>query len=175
MTRSTFRLIFYVTCSKEKNGIVPLLVCSQAKVEKSQVRKVVQECWTLVPASNSLSYTTYQYDYNRECHYSPVRRIGRNITHHFSFGERFDETMMKCYFVCYQHIMLPNHQFIEFSPLNKSAGEVTVVNITIRRLVGRTSVLLTDKGKPMSLAKRKRQPMSADTAAGFWKQKAIAH
>ncbi len=105
-----------------------------------------------------------------------MKRVsGRNITHHFSFGERFDETMMKCYFVCYQHIMLPNHQFIEFSPLNKSAGEVTVVNITIRRLVGRTSVLLTDKGKPMSLAKRKRQPMSADTAAGFWKQKAIAH
>ena len=105
-----------------------------------------------------------------------MKRVsGRNITHHFSFGERFDETMMKCYFVCYQHIMLPNHQSIEFSPLNKSAGEVTVVNITIRRLVGRTSVLLTDKGKPMSLAKRKRQPMSADTAAGFWKQKAIAH
>ena len=105
-----------------------------------------------------------------------MKRVsGRNITHHFSFGERFDETMMKCYSVCYQHIMLPNHQFIEFSPLNKSAGEVTVVNITIRRLVGRTSVLLTDKGKPMSLAKRKRQPMSADTAAGFWKQKAIAH
>ena len=105
-----------------------------------------------------------------------MKRVsGRNITHHFSFGERFDETMMKCYFVCYQHIMLPNHQFIEFSPLNKSAGEVTVVNITIRRLVGRTSVLLTDKGKPMSLAKRKRQPMSAATAAGFWKQKAIAH
>ena len=175
MTRSTFRLLFYVNGSKEKNGIVPLLVCSQVKVEKSQVRKVVQECWKLAPASNSLSYTTYQYDYNRECRYSPVRRIGRNITHHFSFGERFDETMMKCYFVCYQHIMLPNHQFIEFSPLNKSAGEVTVVNITIRRLVGRTSVLLTDKGKPMSLAKRKRQPMSADTAAGFWKQKAIAH
>ena len=80
MTRSTFRLLFYVNGSKEKNGIVPLLVCSQVKVEKSQVRKVVQECWKLVPASNSLSYTTYQYDYNRECRYSPVRRIGRNIT-----------------------------------------------------------------------------------------------
>ena len=77
MTRSTFRLLFYVNGSKEKNGIVPLLVCSQVKVEKSQVRKVVQECWKLVPASNSLSYTTYQYDYNRECRYSPVRRIGR--------------------------------------------------------------------------------------------------
>ncbi len=59
------------------NDIIPLLVCSQVKVEKSQVRKVVQECWKLAPASNSLSYTTYQYDYNRECRYSPVRRIGR--------------------------------------------------------------------------------------------------
>ena len=44
------------------------------------VRKVVQECWKLAPASNSLSYTTYQYDYNRECHYSPVRKIGRYYT-----------------------------------------------------------------------------------------------
>ena len=60
--------------------IIPLLVCSQVKVEKSQVRKVVQECWKLTPASNSLSYTTYQYDYNRECRYSPVRRIGRYYT-----------------------------------------------------------------------------------------------
>ena len=37
------------------NDIIPLLVCSQVKVEKSQVRKVVQECWKLAPASNSLS------------------------------------------------------------------------------------------------------------------------
>lgn len=62
------------------NDIVPLLVCSQVKAEKPQVRKVVQECWKLTPASNSLSYTTYQYNYNRECHYSPVRRIGRYYT-----------------------------------------------------------------------------------------------
>ena len=62
------------------NDIIPLLVCSQVKVEKSQVRKVVQECWKLAPASNSLSYITYQYDYNRECRYSPVRRIGRYYT-----------------------------------------------------------------------------------------------
>ena len=62
------------------NDIVPLLVCSQVKVEKSQVRKVVQECWKLTPASNSLSYTTYEYAYNRECRYSPVRRIGRYYT-----------------------------------------------------------------------------------------------
>ena len=62
------------------NDIIPLLVYSQVKVEKSQVRKVVQECWKLTPASNSLSYTTYQCDYNRECGYSPVKRIGRYYT-----------------------------------------------------------------------------------------------
>ena len=62
---------------------------------------------------------------------------------------------------------------------NKSGREEAEVSIAIRRLVGRTSVLPTDKEKPTPLAKRKRQPMSADitadTAAGFWEQKAIAH
>ena len=100
----------------------------------------------------------------RESVYSP--------THHFSFGERFDETLMKCYSNGNQDVMLSNHQFIGFSPLNKSAGKATEVNIAIRRRVGRTSVLPTDKGKPMSLAKRKRRPTTADiiadTAAGFW-------
>ena len=100
------------------------------------------------------------------------RESGSNITHHFSFGERFDETMMKVYSISRQHIMLSNHQFIGFSPLNKSAGKATEVGIAIRRLVGRTSVLPTDKGKPMLLTKRKRRPttadFTADTAAGFW-------
>ena len=97
----------------------------------------------------------------------------------FSFGERFDETLMKDYFISCQHIILPNHQFIGISPFIKSAGEATEVNIAIRRQVGRTSGLPTDKGKPMSLAKRKGRPTSADiiadTAAGFWERKAIAH
>ena len=99
------------------------------------------------------------------------RESRHSLTHHFSFGERFDETMMKVYFICYQYIRLPNHHSIGISALIKSAGEATGVNIAIRRLVGRTSVLPTDKEKPLSLAKRKRQPMSAgiiaDTAAGF--------
>ena len=112
-------------------------------------------------------------------HQTLNKRIGlmkreneRSPTHHFSFGERFDETLMKGYSACYQYISLPNHQFIGFSPLINSAGKATKVNITIRRLlVGRTSVLPTDKGKPMLLAKRKGQPISAyliaDTTAGF--------
>ena len=99
------------------------------------------------------------------------RENGRSPTHHFSFGERFDETLMKGYCISCQHIILPNHQFIGISPFIKSAGEAAEVNIAIRRQVGRTSSLPTDKGKPMLLAKRKRQPMSADiiadAAAGF--------
>ena len=83
------------------------------------------------------------------------RESGRNPIHHFSFGERFDETMMKGYCNVYQCVRLSNHQFIGFSALNKSTGKATEANTAIRRLVGRTSVLPTDKGKPMSLAKRK--------------------
>lgn len=103
------------------------------------------------------------------------RERQHNAAHRFSFGERFDEAMMKCYFACCQYIRLPNHQFIEISALNKSAGKATEVNIAIRRLVGRTSIIPTDNGKPMSLAKRKRRKTPtdniADTAAGFWEAK----
>lgn len=103
------------------------------------------------------------------------RERQHNAIHHFSFGEPFDETMMKGYFNGSQIVRLSNHQFIGFSPLIKSAGKATEVNIAIRRQVGRTSVLPTDKGKPMLLAKRKRQPMFADiianTTAGFWETK----
>lgn len=107
------------------------------------------------------------------------RESGRSPAHHFSFGERFDETLMKCYSNGNQSVRLSNHQFIGFSPLIKSAGKATKVNIAIRRLVGRTSVLPTDKGKPMSLAKRKSNqcpPTSPLTPPqAFGKQKAIAH
>ena len=43
--------------------------------------------------------------------------------HHFSFGERFDETMMNIYHFGYQFIILSTHQFIGFSSANKSAGQ----------------------------------------------------
>lgn len=110
---------------------------------------------------------------NRDCHYSPIRGIGRYYTvnnaqlekfwyfdemmkvyinikrnsnlrlhqpfnkriglmkgertyrtlHHFSFGERFDETMMNAYHFGYQYIILSSHQFIGFLSTNKSAGQ----------------------------------------------------
>ena len=43
--------------------------------------------------------------------------------HHFSFGERFDETMMNAYYFGYQYIILSSHQFIGFLSTNKSAGQ----------------------------------------------------
>ena len=75
-----------------------------------------------------------------------MKRVsGRSTTHHFSFDKRFDETLMKVYSINRQYIRISNHQFIGFSALNKSTGKATEVNIAIRRLVGRTSVLPTDK------------------------------
>jgi hypothetical protein len=62
------------------NDLLLLLIHSQVKVEKHQVRKVLQECWKLTPAPNTLTYSTYQVDYTRECRYSPIRRIGRFYT-----------------------------------------------------------------------------------------------
>lgn len=59
------------------NDMLPLLTNTQVKAEKYQVRKVVQDCWKLMHAHNTLTYTTYQVDYTRDCHYSPIRRTGR--------------------------------------------------------------------------------------------------
>ena len=62
------------------NDVLPLLINTQVKAEKHQVRKVVQDCWKLTPAINGLTYSTYQVDYTRDCHYSLVRRVGRFYT-----------------------------------------------------------------------------------------------
>ena len=62
------------------NDILTLLANSYVKAEKHQVKKVLQECWKLTPAPNGLTYTTYQLNYNRECRYEPIRRVGRFYT-----------------------------------------------------------------------------------------------
>ena len=62
------------------NDLVTLLLYSQVKVEKYQVRKIVQEVWKLTSAHNSLSYTAYEFAPHRECHYEPKRKTGRFYT-----------------------------------------------------------------------------------------------
>ena len=62
------------------NDLMTLLVYSQVKAEKYQVRKVVQEVWKLTSAPNSLSYTAYEIAPHRDCHYETKRKIGRFYT-----------------------------------------------------------------------------------------------
>ncbi len=91
------------------------------------------------------------------------------------FVNGFVERLLRVYITGHQCVICPHQQFNTFSTLDKSAGEATEVNTSISRLVGWTSVLPTDKGKPMLLAKRKRRPTTADiiadTTAGFWEAK----
>ena len=62
------------------NDLITLLIYSQVKAEKHQVRKVVQEVWKLTSAPNSLSYTAYEIAPTRDCHYETKRKTGRFYT-----------------------------------------------------------------------------------------------
>ena len=97
------------------------------------------------------------------------------FSHPFVGRYVFVERLFRAYLATYQYVIYKHQQFNAFLPLNKSAGETTEANISIRRQVGRTSILPTDKGKPMSLTKRKRRKTPtdniADTATGFWEAK----
>ena len=62
------------------NDLMTLLIYSQVKAEKHQVRKVVQEVWKLTSAPNSLSYTAYEIAPHRDCHYETKRKTGRFYT-----------------------------------------------------------------------------------------------
>ena len=98
------------------------------------------------------------------------RESGRSPIHHFSFGERLMKDVERTsiwWSVCY----VIHSSFHQIFTLIKSNGKATEVNTAIRRLVGRTSILPTDRGKPMLQAKREQHPKTADTAAGFWKTK----
>jgi len=62
------------------DDILILLGNSHVKAERYQVRKILQERWKLKSAHNTLTYTTYQVDYTRECRYAPKRTTGRFYT-----------------------------------------------------------------------------------------------
>lgn len=91
------------------------------------------------------------------------------------FVNGFVERLLRAYITGHQCVICHHQQFNTFSTSTSLPGEATEVNTAIRRLVGRISVLPTDKGKTMLLAKRKGRPISAnitaDTAAGFWTTK----
>ena len=62
------------------NDMMCLLNNTGCKEDKSQVRRIVQDIWKLIPASNTLTYLTYQMDYNSLRNYSPIKRTGRYYT-----------------------------------------------------------------------------------------------
>lgn len=95
--------------------------------------------------------------------------------HHFSFGDPFDEALLNTYQYGCQNVTSLIHQFIGFSPLDKSAGDVTGVVTAIRRLAGRTSGLYAGKGKSMSRRKEKGNRLPLIPPQAFGEQKAIAH
>ena len=132
------------------------------------------------------AYINIKNDSNLHSHQTLNKRIGlmkresgRSPTHHFSFGERFDETLMKGYCISCLYIRLSNHQFIGISALIKSAGETAAPSLPVCCCADRQSCWHNGTEYHTRLAKRKGRPTSADiiadTAAGFWERKAIAH
>lgn len=65
--------------------------------------------------------------------------------HHFSLGERFDETMTNVYHSGCQYIIPLNRQFIGFSSATSLSNKRTEGNATIRRQVGHPTNLLSDQ------------------------------
>ena len=119
-------MLFYANGSKEKNGTVPIMgrvTINGTVAQFSCKRSISKELWdakgnrdkgkSLEARETNLALDNikaqiikhYQRISDNKSIWLMKRVSGRNITHHFSFGERFDETMMKCYFVCYQHIL----------------------------------------------------------------------
>lgn len=107
------------------------------------------------------------------------RERQHNAAHRFSFGERFDETLMKGYCISCLYIRLSNHQIIGISALIKSVGETATPSLSVCCCADRQSCRHNGTEYHTRLAKRKGRPTSADiiadTAAGFWERKAIAH
>lgn len=60
------------------NDILNLFDYQRVKTDRTALRKVVQDCWKLRPAPNSLSYTTYQIGVSlSEPAYVETRKVGR--------------------------------------------------------------------------------------------------
>ena len=99
--------------------------------------------------------------------------------HHFSLGERFDETMMNVYHYGYQSIILSTHQFIGFLSTNKSAGQTDGRKCHYLQ-TGRSDIRpacypTADKGRRIISMKRKGPPIALVLSQAFENRKAIIH
>lgn len=59
------------------NDLLSLLENTRHKVERYQVRVVVQDCWKLTPAPNAYTYVTYETAYLPHLTYKAAKRTGR--------------------------------------------------------------------------------------------------
>ena len=128
------------------------------------------------------AYINIKNDSDLHSHQTLNKRIGlmkrerqHNAAHRFSFGKRFDETLMKLYFISYQCIILSNHQFIGISPLNKSIEETAAPSLPVcpcadrqlcrhngteyhaNRSVGHPTCLLSDRPTRKSVSYRRQE------------------
>ena len=127
-------------------------------------------------------YINIKRNSNLRLHQPFNKRIGmmkrertHRTLHHFSFGERFDETMMNVYHFGYQYIILSTHQFIGFLFTNKSAGQTDGRKCHYPQ-AGRSDIRpaccpTSRQGKAYHINEKKRAAYTAGTLTGFWKQK----
>ena len=131
-------------------------------------------------------YINIKRNSNLRLHQPFNKRIGlmkrertHRTLHHFSFGERFDETMMNIYHFGYQFIILSTHQFIGFSSANKSAGQTDGRKCHYLQ-TGRSDIRpaccpTSRQGKVYHINEKKRSAYPLVLSQAFENRKAIAH
>lgn len=131
-------------------------------------------------------YINIKRNSNLRLHQPFNKRIGlmkrertHRTLHHFSFGERFDETMMNIYHFGYQFIILSTHQFIGFSSANKFAGQTDGRKCHYLQ-TGRSDIRpaccpTSRQGKVYHINEKKRSAYPLVLSQAFENRKAIAH
>lgn len=131
-------------------------------------------------------YINIKRNSNLRLHQPFNKRIGQmkrerthRTLHHFSFGERFDETMMNVYHFGYQYIILSTHQFIGFSSANKSAGQTDGRKCHYPQ-AGRSDIRpaccpTSRQGKVYHINEKKRSAYPLVLSQAFENRKAIAY
>lgn len=131
-------------------------------------------------------YINIKRNSNLRLHQPFNKRIGlmkrertHRTLHHFSFGERFDETMMNAYRFGYQFVILSTHQFIGFSSANKSAGQTDGRKCHYLQ-TGRSDIRpaccpTSRQGKVYHINEKKRSAYPLVLSQAFENRKAIAY